>query len=215
MFTFCGGDSGLGCLFHCSAHLVGAGEGGQARILLAAWSRAFKAYGPNSKGTQLSSKWTPSIVGKNKGRLLRRALAMFACLLSSYLARRGARGWESQTRIWFTEWTEVPQFLNCGMERRKELSGVLHIRSWEFTTLFFMNLWSSVFLQSQCKIQTTFMLVIIMTRPWVKIKSTFGSISVMIWTHCYFGIIVVNRLVARSCYFVHIEKVHIMVKYFQ
>lgn len=120
-----------------------------------------------------------------------------------------------QTRIWFTEWTEVPQFLNCGLARRKELSGVLHIRSGEFKTLVCMNLWSSVFLQSQCKIQTTFMLVIIMTRPWVKIKSTFGSISMMIWTHCYFGIIVVNRHVARSCYFVHIEKVYIIVKYFQ
>lgn len=215
MFTFCGGDSGLGCLFHCSAHLVGAGRGGQARILLAAWSRAFKADGPNRKGTQLSSKWMPSIVGKDKGCLLRRALAMFACLLSSYLARRGARGRESHSVNQILVWDSLPQFLNCELERRKKLSRVLHIRSCEFTTLFFMNLWSSVFLQSQCKIQITFMIVIIMTRPWVKVKSTFGSISMMIWTHCYFVIIVVNRLVARSCYFVHIEKVYIIVKYFQ
>lgn len=117
--------------------LLGRGGGGQARILLAAWSRAFKADGPNRKGTQLSSKWMPSIVGKDKRCLLRRALAMFACLLSSYLARRGARGRESHSVNQILVWDSLPQFLNCGLERRKKLSRVLHIRSCEFTTLFF------------------------------------------------------------------------------
>lgn len=122
VFILCCGDSGLGCLLHGGAHYVAG-----VQSLPVACSRAFKAHAPNEQWryTAIFAKWIPSIVGKDKGPSLQDSFGLgcscFAChcqetdsWILTTLAVTEARGWESQTRIWFTEWIEVPEVLRCG-----------------------------------------------------------------------------------------------------